>query len=77
MGVKVYFSPTCPHCNKLLRWLGEKGVKFESVDVSEDKQAAKEMIDKSGEYLVPVVDVNGQVVTGFKEKELKKLLKIK
>ena len=44
--------------------------------MSEDEKAAKEMMDKSGQMGVPVIDANGTIITGFDEDKLKSALKL-
>ena len=63
--VKVYSTPTCPWCKKAKEFLQEKQVAFEDVDVSTDSDAAKELVEKSGQQGVPVLDINGKIIVGF------------
>ena len=77
MTVKVYSTPLCPWCKKLKAWLAENKVEFEEIDVSNNEAAAHEMIEKSGQMGVPVVDVDGIIITSFDIDALKKALKIK
>ena len=63
--VNVYSTPTCPYCKMAKAFLKEKGVKFKDFDVSSDRAAAKEMIEKSGQMGVPVIDINGKIIVGF------------
>ncbi|MBW2971910.1 glutaredoxin family protein [Candidatus Woesearchaeota archaeon] len=63
--IKVYSTPTCPWCIKLKAWLKQKGIEFENIDVSEDQQAADEMIKKSGQMGVPQTEINGKMIVGF------------
>ena len=74
--VKVYSTPTCPWCKKAKAYLGEKGIQFESIDVSSSETAQKEMIEKSGQMGVPVLDINGKIVIGFDKEKIDELLKI-
>lgn len=76
MVIKVYSTPTCPWCKKVKAFLKENDVEFENVDVSSDHAAVKEMIEKSKQMGVPVVDVDGEIVIGFDKEKLKGLLKI-
>ncbi|MBW2992094.1 glutaredoxin family protein [Candidatus Woesearchaeota archaeon] len=76
MAIKVYYSPTCPVCKKLLDFLKDNNIEFESVDVSENQDEAKRMINETGDYIVPVIDINGKTIEGFDEEKLKKELKI-
>lgn len=76
MKVTVYSTPMCPWCDRVKDWLKEKKVKFEVKDVSEDQEATMEMVAKSKQMGVPVIDVDGQIVVGFDQDKLKKLLKL-
>jgi glutaredoxin 3 len=76
MEVKVYSTPVCPWCKRAKEFLKRNNVAFTEVNVAGDQQAAQEMIKKSGQMGVPVVDVDGTIVVGYDEEELKKALKI-
>jgi glutaredoxin-like YruB-family protein len=75
--IKVYSTPTCPYCVTLKKFLKENGIEFKDIDVSQDEKELKEMIDKSGQMGVPVVDVDGQIVIGFDRDKILELLNIK
>lgn len=75
MAVKVYSTETCPWCKKVKEFLGEKGVEFEDIDVSKDQEAVKEMMEKSGQMGVPVVDINGTIIVGFDQAKIEEALK--
>ncbi|MDP2934454.1 MAG: glutaredoxin domain-containing protein [bacterium] len=74
--IKVYSTPTCPYCVTLKNFLKENNIQFEDIDVSQNEVAAKDMIDRSGQMGVPVIDINGEMVVGFDQERIKKLLKI-
>lgn len=63
--VKVYSTSTCPFCIKLKDFLNVKNISYENIDVGSDPQKAKEMVDKSGQMGVPVIDINGKIIIGF------------
>ena len=63
--IKVYSTPTCPWCVKLKEFLNEKKVEYEDIDVSTNHEAAKEMIEKSGQMGVPQIEINGKIIVGF------------
>jgi glutaredoxin-like YruB-family protein len=65
MAIKVYSTPTCPWCHRLKDYLKSKGIEFEDIDVSENQEAADEMVEKSGQMGVPVADINGKIIVGF------------
>ena len=74
--VRVFSTPSCPFCVALKNYLKEHNIEFEDIDVSEDKAAQSEMIDKSGQMGVPVVEIGGEIVVGFDQGKINKLLKI-
>jgi glutaredoxin-like YruB-family protein len=76
MSVIVYSTPTCPYCNQLKEYLNENKVEYENIDVSTDQDKAQEMIKKSGQMGVPVIDVGGEILVGFDKKKVAELLKI-
>lgn len=75
--VKVYSTPTCPWCIRAKNFLKEHNIAFKEFDVSSDEKAKKEMIEKSGQMGVPVLDINGEIIIGFDAERIKSLLKIK
>ena len=75
--VKIYTTTTCPWCLKTKEFLKENKVKYQEINVGEDQKAAQEMIQKSGQAGVPVLDINGEIIVGFDKAKLKKALKLK
>ena len=65
MDITVYSTPTCPYCKMVKEYLTEKGVQFTDVNVAEDKAKAQEMIEKSNQMGVPVIDIDGKIIIGF------------
>ena len=74
--IKVYSTQTCPYCHMAKDFLKENKIKFEDIDVSENEEKANEMIEKSGQMGVPVIDIDGEIIIGFDKEKIKKLLKI-
>jgi glutaredoxin 3 len=72
--VTVYSTPTCPYCHQVKRYLADRGVPYVDRDVSVDVQARDEMVRKSGQLGVPVIDVEGKIVVGFNRPKLDELL---
>ena len=77
MTVKIYTTPTCPWCLKTKEWLKTHNIKFTSYDVSSNEKARKEMIDKSDQMGVPVLDINGVIIIGYDPEAIQKALKKK
>ena len=76
MIITVYSTPTCPFCKQTKAYLKEHTINFTEIDVMNDQEKAHEMIHKSGQMGVPVVDIDGEIVIGFDQKKLAELLKI-
>jgi glutaredoxin-like YruB-family protein len=64
-NVRVYSTPTCPYCIKAKQYLKENNIVFEDIDVSADSTKVQEMVDKSGQMGVPVLDIEGTIIVGF------------
>jgi len=74
--VKIYSTPTCPFCIMTKKFLKDNNIEFEDIDVSRDKKAAEEMVMKTGQMGVPVVEIDGEIVIGFDRDKIKKLLNL-
>jgi len=75
--IKVYSTAVCPYCVTLKSFLMEHNFKFEDIDVGADKAAAEEMIAKSNQMGVPVVEIDGEVIVGFNKEKISQLLDIR
>ncbi len=73
--VKVYSTPTCPWCKKVKGYLESKNIEFIDVNVGDDKEARKEMIELSGQQGVPVVNIDGKIIVGFDRGTIDEALK--
>ncbi len=74
--VIVYSTSTCPYCKMAKDFLDDHGVKYETFDVGLDVDRRKEMIDKTGQMGVPVIDVDGKIIVGFDREAIKSELGI-
>lgn len=72
--VIVYSTPTCPWCIRLKQFLNENNILFENFDVSREQAKAEEMIQKSGQMGVPVLDIEGEIIMGFDKERIKQAL---
>jgi glutaredoxin-like YruB-family protein len=68
--VILFTTPTCSHCRTAKGYLRKKGIKFKAVDISRDKAAARDMVRRSGQQGVPVIDVGGKIIVGFNRAKL-------
>ena len=74
--VTVYSTPTCPWCEKAKEFLKENSVPYNEVNVATDHKAAQDMIEKSGQMGVPVIEIDDKIIVGFDKNAMKKALKI-
>ncbi len=76
MKVKIYSTPTCPWCLKTKEFLKEHNIEYEEINVAGNKGAADEMIKKSGQMGVPVLDIDGEIIVGYDVEKIKEVLKL-
>ena len=77
MKVTVYGTLHCPWCHKTREFLAAHKVKFTDINIEENEKAKKDIIKKSGQLGVPVIDIDGKIIIGFDESAIRKALKLK
>jgi len=75
--VKIFITPVCPYCVTLKHYLKEHNIEFEEIDVSRDEKLKDEIIEKTGQLGVPIIDIDGELIVGFDKEKISKLLGIK
>ena len=75
-SVKVYSTQMCPYCVTLKEFLKANNIAFQEIDVSMDQEAQKEMVEKSGQMGVPVVEIDREVIVGFDKERISQILGI-
>lgn len=74
--VKIYTTPSCVFCKMTKDFFKSNNVQYQEFDVASDVKAREEMIQKSGQFGVPVTDIDGNLIIGFDRARLTELLKI-
>lgn len=74
--VTIYTTPTCSWCQAAKAYLSSRGITFEEVDVSVDVNKARQLVEKTGQYGVPVLDIDGEMVIGFDRPRIDALLNL-
>jgi len=74
--VRVYATSTCPYCKMAKSFLDDNKILYEHYDVGTDEAKRNEMIDKSGQMGVPVIDIDGRIIIGFDRTAIKEALGI-
>ncbi len=75
-NITIYSTPTCHYCILAKEFFDANKVVYTSYDVASDLDKRKEMISKSGQMGVPVIDIEGQIIVGFNEEKIKSILGI-
>ncbi len=70
----VYSAPWCVYCKMVKSYLDESKVKYTEIDVSADDAGKDDMVKKSGQLSIPVVDIDGEIIIGFNKPAIKKAL---
>ncbi|MBS3167323.1 glutaredoxin family protein [Candidatus Woesearchaeota archaeon] len=76
-NVTVYSTNACPWCTVAKNFFKEKNIKFTEKNVQTNREYAQEMIKKSGQMGVPVIEIGSEIIIGFDQAKIKQLLKIK
>ena len=75
-AVKIFSIPTWPHCKTAKSFLESKNIPYQDINVAEDKAARDEMFEKSGSMSVPVFEIDGEILVGFDQEQIKEKLGI-
>jgi|SRR3989338_431126 len=74
VAIRIFTTPTCPWCAKAKEFLKKRKISYTELDVVEDHKARQEMISKTGQVGVPVLDIDGKFIVGFDQEEIEKVL---
>ncbi|HXF44189.1 MAG TPA: glutaredoxin family protein [Candidatus Paceibacterota bacterium] len=73
--VKIYTTPSCVYCKMAKEYFKKAGVEYEEFDVARDEKAREEMVRKSHQLGVPVIEIGDQIFVGFNRIAIDKFLK--
>ncbi|MDP2921039.1 MAG: glutaredoxin domain-containing protein [Candidatus Omnitrophota bacterium] len=73
-NVKLYSTSTCHYCAMAKEFLKKNNIQYENLDVGMNREAGKEMVNKSGQMGVPVLDIDGEIIVGFDKDAISKAL---
>jgi glutaredoxin 3 len=74
MNITIYTTPSCGYCNLAKSYFRQKNIPFTEYDVSRDMNKAQEMVSKSGQMGVPVIEINGKIIVGFDKNQIESSL---
>ena len=74
--ITIYSTPTCIYCRMAKEFLADKNIPFTDCDLTQDVTKREEVIKKTGQMAVPVIEVDGEFMIGFDESQLSKMLGI-
>ncbi len=72
--VILFTTPSCGFCRAAKAYFRQRGVRFREVDVSRDPAAARDMVRRSGQQGVPVIQIGSKIVVGFDRPKIDRLL---
>lgn len=73
-SVTIYSTPTCHFCHNAKELFTANNITFTDHNVASDIAKRTEMIDKSGQMGVPVIDIGGDIIIGFDEPRIRAAL---
>ena len=74
--ITIYTTPWCQYCKAAKEYFKSKGLTWEEYDVMSDVPRREEMVKKSGQLGVPVIDIDGKIVIGFDRPKINEYLGI-
>ena len=74
MSVVIYSTPTCGYCNIAKDYFKKNNISYQDYNVAADVRKAEEMVKKSGQMGVPVIDINGKIIVGFNKPEIERAI---
>jgi glutaredoxin 3 len=72
--VTIYSTPTCTYCHAAKDFFTQNNVEYTELDVAADLEARSQMVEKSGQMGVPVIDIDGSIIIGFDEERIQAAL---
>ena len=75
MAITLYTTPSCSFCHKAKDFFRKNQVRFTEYNIARDQRRADEMVRKSGQMGVPVIDINGKIIVGFNQPEVERALR--
>ncbi|HWR11787.1 MAG TPA: glutaredoxin domain-containing protein [Rectinemataceae bacterium] len=75
MSVLLYSTPSCAYCRLAKDYFKTNGVSFTEYNVASDQRKAEEMVRKSGQMGVPVIDIDGSIIIGFNKPDIERALR--
>jgi glutaredoxin 3 len=75
MSITIYSTPSCGFCRKAKEYFRERRIHFTEYNVASDQRKAEEMVRKSRQMGVPVIDVHGKIIVGFNQQEIERALR--
>ncbi|OGY55674.1 MAG: hypothetical protein A2912_06190 [Candidatus Buchananbacteria bacterium RIFCSPLOWO2_01_FULL_40_23b] len=74
VAIRIFTTPTCVWCARAKEFFKKRKISYVELDVIEDNKARQEMISKTGQVGVPVIDIDGKLIVGFDQEEIEKFL---
>ncbi len=72
--VEIYSTPSCVYCKMAKDYFKKNGIAYSEYDVSQDIGRRQEMLDKTHQFGVPVIVINGKIIIGFDRSKINQLL---
>lgn len=72
--VTIYSTPSCHYCNLAKEFFKQNNIQYTEINVAADREKAREMVAKTNQMGVPVIEIDGEITIGFNEEKLRQLL---
>jgi glutaredoxin 3 len=68
--IRLFVKNPCGWCDRAEDWLSQRGISYETINVSVSREAYDEMVRLSGQTFAPVIEVDGKILADFGPEEL-------
>ena len=72
--IKIYCTQTCPYCTMAKQYLDDKKIVYTQIDVTSDPKAAQDLVKKTGQMGVPVIEIDDKIIVGFDQDQIDQAL---
>ena len=72
--IEIYTTPTCAYCKLAKEYFEKHHIAYTEYNVAADIQKRQEMLDRTHQFGVPVIIIDGKIIVGFDQPKIRQLL---
>lgn len=72
--ITMFSSPTCAYCHMAAEYFKSKDLKFDEKDISVDREALEYVVEKVGQAVTPIIQIDDEIIVGFDKTKIDEAL---